>query len=95
MEMTASDLELFAYHISTIYRQTGTFGLSFGDAHVKVQIDPSALSKEQGSVWDSVFLDGHGPWNRSGAAAAYARKVAGVEAWWRELPRATSIPSAT
>ena len=83
-ELTTYELELFAYHVSCLYRDTGRFGLSRRDgAHVDVEIVPNSLSTTEGDIWDSVTMDGHSVGNRCGGAKAFARFVAGESDWWR------------
>jgi len=80
--MTAWELETFAYHLSVIYRETGTGGLGRPDGAVLTYtITPGSLSATDGDVWDQVTLNGHPCGNRHGGAKAYARFWAGDPEW--------------
>ena len=82
--LTAHELELFAYHMSCLFRDKGNFGLSTREGiYANVNITPSALSPSEGSIWDSVTINGHWCGNRCGGAKAYARMVAGDPNWFR------------
>lgn len=82
--MTINELELFAYHVGSIYRDTGKFGLSCRQGiHAEVEITPNELSVSAGDIWDSVTINGRSVGNRCGGARAYARMVAGNKEWWR------------
>jgi hypothetical protein len=75
---------LLAYHLVSLARDTGTFGLSAREGiHADVVITPSSMSETDGSVWDSVTINGHSCGNRCGGARAYALMVAGVTDWWK------------
>lgn len=82
--LTRHELELFAYHVSCLFRDRGRFGLSC-KAGIKadVEIVPSTLSETDGTIWDSVTINGKSCGNRCGGAKAYARMVAGDPEWWR------------
>ena len=78
------ELELFAYHISSIATQTGRFGLSCrAGILANVLIEPNAMSATDGPVWDSVTINGRSCGNRPGGARAYAKMAAGDPEWWR------------
>ncbi len=79
--LTPYELELFAYHVGCIYRDSGSFGLSCRDG-----ILAEVWIEQQGNrvdVWDSVTMNGHSVGNRAGGAMAYSRMVAGDPEWWR------------
>jgi hypothetical protein len=81
--MKPYELELFAYHVGCIYRDSGRFGLSCKPGvHAEVTITPTAGPTAE-SIWDSVTINGHSCGNRAGGARAYARMVAGDPEWWR------------
>jgi hypothetical protein len=83
-QLTPHELEIFAYHIGVLYRDSGKFGLSAREGiRADVEIVPSSLSATDGDIWDSVTMNGHSLGKRPGGAKAYARLVAGDPEWYR------------
>lgn len=83
VQLTPYELELFAYHVGSIYRDTGKFGLSCRTGILaEVVIEPRTDPK-QDMIWDQVTINGHWCGNRAGGARAYAKMVAGDPHWWK------------
>jgi len=87
VKTTSYQIELLAYHIGVIMRDSGTFGLACDRGHVEVTIARGPIGgpcdPPMDHVWDHVTIAGHSCGNRCGGARAYARFFAGVAEWWK------------